>query len=35
MMAYYCLTGSIHERIFIDISENGQLVAADIVLSGT
>lgn len=29
------MTGSIQERMFVDIGENGQLVGADIVLSGT
>lgn len=33
-MSYYKLTGSIQERMFVDIG-TGQVVAVDIVLSGT
>ncbi|KAG5758539.1 hypothetical protein H9Q72_013322 [Fusarium xylarioides] len=34
ILSYYEMTGSIQERMFVDIGENGQLVGADIVLSG-
>ncbi|EXL67267.1 hypothetical protein FOPG_16606 [Fusarium oxysporum f. sp. conglutinans race 2 54008] len=34
ILSYYEMTGSIQERMFVDIDENGQLVGADIVLSG-
>ncbi|KAI0116453.1 hypothetical protein GGR51DRAFT_555478 [Nemania sp. FL0031] len=33
-LCYYEGTGSIHERLFVDIDEGGQVVGVDIVLSG-
>ncbi|KAI0977591.1 hypothetical protein F4678DRAFT_455742 [Xylaria arbuscula] len=34
ILSYWEITGSIQERMFVDISEGGQLVAVDVVLSG-
>lgn len=34
-MSFYEITGSIQERMFVDVGENGQVVGADIVLCGT
>lgn len=34
ILPYYEMTGSIQERMFVDIGESGQVVGADIVLSG-
>ncbi|CVL07738.1 hypothetical protein FPRO06_02224 [Fusarium proliferatum] len=34
ILSYYEIMGSIQERMFVDIGENGQLVGVDIVLSG-
>ncbi|KAK1761832.1 hypothetical protein QBC33DRAFT_520069 [Phialemonium atrogriseum] len=33
IMSFYEITGSIQERMFVDVGENGQVVGADIVLS--
>ncbi|KLP08711.1 uncharacterized protein FFB20_14029 [Fusarium fujikuroi] len=34
IISYYEIMGSIQERMFVDIGENGQLVGVDVVLSG-
>ncbi|KAH7174261.1 uncharacterized protein B0J16DRAFT_417797 [Fusarium flagelliforme] len=34
ILSYYEITGSIQERMFVDIGEGGQVVGVDIVLSG-
>ncbi|CAJ0552149.1 Ff.00g061280.m01.CDS01 [Fusarium sp. VM40] len=34
ILSYYEMTGSIQERMFVDIGQDGQLVGVDIVLSG-
>ncbi|KAF5659100.1 hypothetical protein FCIRC_12621 [Fusarium circinatum] len=34
ILSYYEIMGSIQEKMFVDIGENGQVVGVDIVLSG-